>query len=57
MEAFHACDEDDMPPPAIPRREREAGPGRRGEDLEGVVPIRMRSTVKLMRKVCLPRIL
>lgn len=55
MEAFHACDEDDMPPPAIPRREREAGPGRRGEDLvEGVVPIRMRSTVELMRKSAYP---
>lgn len=57
MESFHACDEDDMPPPAIPRIEREAGPGRCGENLEGVGLIRMRSTTKLTRKVCLPRIL
>lgn len=57
MEALHACGHNDMPPTAIPRIEREAGRGRRGENLEGVVPIRMRSTFKLMRKVCLPRIL
>lgn len=40
MEAFLACDEDDVPPTAVSRRQPKAGSGRRSEDLEGVALIR-----------------